>query len=62
MAQVVKNKVTGENVITVEQWLATVNNPTYTEAWNNKGGNPTPEFDTMWNAYIQAVNGVIVDE
>ncbi len=62
MAQVVKNKDTGENVITVEQWLATVNNPAYNEAWSKKAEGPTPAFDQMWNAYIAAVNGVMVEE
>jgi hypothetical protein len=62
MAQVVKNKDTGENVITVEQWLATVNNPAYTEAWSKRADGPTPIFDQMWNSYLQAVNGNMVDD
>ena len=62
MAQVVKNKDTGENVITVEQWLATVNNPAYAEAWSKKNEGPTPAFDQMWNAYLEWVNGVMVEE
>lgn len=61
MVQVVKNKDTGENVITVEQWLATINNPAYTEAWNKRAEGPTPAFDQAWNEYLLAVNGVVTE-
>ena len=60
--QVVKNKDTGENVIKIEEWLATVNNPEYTEAWSRKREGITPAFDQMWNSYMVAVNGVMVDD
>jgi len=60
--QVVKNRDTGENVIRVEQWLATVNNPAFTEAWSKKTEGITPAFDQMWNSYMAAVNGVMVDD
>ena len=63
MAQVVKNKDTGENVIKVEQWLATVNNPEFTQAWNTRTPEAAPHgFDQMWTAYMAAVNGVMVDD
>jgi hypothetical protein len=66
MALVVKNKDTNENVITVEEWLATANNPDYTEAWSVGSkvtdGTCILNFDHMWNAYMAAVNGVMVEE
>lgn len=66
MPLVVKNKDTNENVITIEEWLATANNPIYTEAWmagsKRTDGVCTPNFDHMWKAYMAAVNGVMVDE
>ena len=62
MQLVAKNKNTGENVITVEEWLATVNNPTYTEAWDKRAEGPTPIFDEVWNTYLEAVNAELVEE
>jgi hypothetical protein len=60
--KVVKNKDTGENVIKVEEWLATINNPEYTNAWNTRSASgDSTVFDQMWDAYMQAVNGVWVD-
>lgn len=62
MGLVAKNKQTGENVITVEAWLETINNPDYVEAWNARSAGPTPIFDEMWYAYLDAVNAELVEE
>lgn len=62
MTLVVKNKDTGEKVMPVEQWLDTVGNPDWVKVWSTRDGEPTPEFDTVWHAYLQAVNGNVVED